>query len=125
MTDTEDRRITDLKFRTIERRQDKTDEVLESIAESIKTLARVEVQHAETRESLLRAFKAIEDNRKDYEDSCDLVDKRVKEIELQMPILKMTSRWIIGGTLAIVTAAFSTLGMIAYAMFEVLPRFVK
>lgn len=100
----------------------KLETAIETIAESLQTLTRLEIHHSETRESLERAFKAIEENRKAYELSCDKVDQRLRGVELQMPILKMTSRWIIGGTISIVSGVFATFGLILYALLPVISK---
>lgn len=90
-------------------RLDRLERANESIAESLKALVRLEQHHTDTRDGLSRAWKQIETNREridEVEDQIpDKLDDRLHAIEQEMPALKMTSRWVIGGTLAIVAAA--------------------
>lgn len=103
----------------LEYRLNRVEEAVSSIAESLKTLTRLEEHHKETREAINRAFEEIRTNRRDYEDSCDRVEGRLRAVELQLPILRMTSRWVIGGTLAVVSAVFATCGSILWMFFRV------
>jgi len=95
----------------------KLENAMESIATSLKTLTELEVHHAETREALERAFKGIGENRTLILASCEKMEIRVRAIENQMPILKLTSKWIISGALAVIGAAISSIGLLAWAIF--------
>jgi hypothetical protein len=64
---------------------------VKGIDQSLATLARLEERHAETRDGLGRAFKAIEK-----------VDGRVKSIEVEIPTLKLTRGWVITFTVGCV-----------------------
>src|SRR3990172_3023584 len=103
-------------------RVSKLEAAMSTIAESLQSLVRLEAHHSETRQALDRAFEAIKENRKDYEASCDRVDTRLRGVELQMPILKMTSRWIIGGTICIVSGVFATFGVVLWALLPVIAK---
>lgn len=56
---------------------------IKSIADSLRTLAALEAHHAETRDGLGRAFTAIDDH-----------EKRLRAIEQNLPVLKLTSGWV-------------------------------
>lgn len=62
---------------------------VKSIAESLRTLALLEMHHVETRDGLHRAFTEIEK-----------IERRIRDIEINMPTLKLTSGWVIAGLLA-------------------------
>ena len=114
--------IIEYRVRSLESSVSKIEMSVASIDRSLQELAKLEANHAETCDSLERAFSSIERNRADYEASCEKVDDRIRVIELQMPILKMTSRWIIGGTIGIVSGSFATFGMVVYALLPILAK---
>jgi len=58
-------------------------QAIRSIADSLEKLTALEVRHAETRSGLERAFSSIGDH-----------EKRMRKMEENMPILKMTSGWV-------------------------------
>jgi hypothetical protein len=64
---------------------------LTGIRETLQTLAMLEVRHTETRESMARMRSVVED-----------VERRTSAIEHGLPVLHLTSRWVIGGVIAIV-----------------------
>ena len=66
------------------------EKTMASISESLKQLAALEQKHAETRESISRAFNEIAEH-----------NVRIREVELALPTIKMTSKWVIAGVLAI------------------------
>lgn len=61
-------------------------EAIKMIAESLRTLASLEAHHAETRSGLERAFSRIED-----------IDEKLGVIAVDLPVLKLTSGWIMRG----------------------------
>ena len=82
---------------------------VKSIAESLTTLARLEVKHEETREALGRAFAEIERNRAAQEAVNKDIELRSRAIEAEMPTMKMTRGWMI-------TGATSALGILCVAI---------
>jgi hypothetical protein len=64
---------------------------LTGIRETLQTLAMLEVRHTETRESMSRMRSVVED-----------VERRTSAIEKGLPVLNLTSRWVIGGVIAVV-----------------------
>lgn len=83
-------------------------DAMKSIDESLQTLTKLEIHHGETRDALQRAFKSIEDNRKDCETKHEKSDARLRNIEEQMPTLKLSRDWmlkIVTGIVAIVGIA--------------------
>src|SRR3990167_2545577 len=116
-----------IKHKEIERRVDTLEQAVNEIKEAVKTiaenstvLARLEAHHEETRESLKRAFESIATNRKDYEVRGEKVDSRLRVVEMQMPILKLTSRWIIGVVVTVIGGVFTTAGVIAWALLPLI-----
>lgn len=81
---------------------------IDSMNRLLIELGKLEVEHRATRESLGRAFQAVDK----MQDRHELLDKRVQEIEKALPGLKETRVWIIGavvGCVALVLIALSTL----------------
>ena len=64
---------------------------VKSIDNSLQTLARLEVHHAETRETLSRAFREVEDQ-----------ERRLRALESEGPVAKLVIRWVIGAVIGIV-----------------------
>lgn len=89
----------------------------ESIARSLESLVRLEQHHADTRDGLARAWTAIETDRKRMdaiEDSIpEKLEERLYQIELAMPGLKETSRWVKTGVIATVAAAAALVWSVA------------
>lgn len=100
----------------MEYRLSKLEEAVSSIAKSLHVLTELGVHYKETQAAIDRAFLEIRQNRLDYEKSCNTVDSRLRVVELQLPILTMTSRWVVGGTIAIVSAVFIACGAIIWAL---------
>jgi len=113
--------VLDNRVSNLEKGFDKMSTAVESIAESLTTLARLEAHHEETRGAVTRSFKAIEKCEKKIE---DLEESRVKKadcskchadqkelekaqdtkiaaIEVEMPTLKLVRRWVIAGVMGI------------------------
>lgn len=95
-------------------------DAVNTIAKNSDIITRLETHHEETRDALTRAFKDIETNRTDYEKSCKEVDERLRPIEMQMPLLKLTSRWIIGGVVTVVGGVFATAGIVIWALLPLI-----
>lgn len=71
---------------------------VKSIDASLQSLARLEARHAETRDALERAFDGIKELKdvdiKDHE-------TRLREIEENMPTVKLVRNWVITGVLGV------------------------
>jgi len=63
---------------------------LVGIKDSLATLATLQAHHAETRDALARAFRAIAD-----------LDTRVDIVEKALPILNLTSGWVRTGVVCL------------------------
>ena len=88
-------------------RQERT---TERIADAVERLVILETQHAETRESINRAFQAIKavDERLSAANDCAAeVEKRVIEVEKRMPTLN----YIATGVGLVVLGALSAIGV--------------
>ena len=68
------------------------EDTLAAIGDSIRQLTALEQKHLETRQALERAF-----------DSIGKVDDRVRDIELELPTLKLIRGWVIGGVISVVS----------------------
>jgi len=85
-------RLTTLEVKTGSIHQDMSEvkETLKEIAKSLNTLAVLEVKHANTAESLQRAFSEI-----------GKVQKRCEEMEKKLPNLILASGWVFKAILGI------------------------
>lgn len=115
-------RMLEFRVNNLEMAVNEIKEAVKIIAENSSIVAKLEAHHEETRDALKRAFETISVNRDDYEKSCEKVDERLRSVELQMPILKMTSRWIIAGVICVVSAAFSTLAVALWALLSIVAK---
>jgi len=79
------------------------EKTLEAIRDNLTQLAQLEQKHVETREALARAFKQI-----------DMHDNRIRNIEGEMPTLKLTRGWIISGVVALV----AMMGLALFKLFS-------
>lgn len=107
--------VIDIRVRNLERSVGKIEQAMESIDESLKTLARLEVHHAETRDGLTRAFEEMKTIKTEQSTVNKDVEERMREIEGQMPTLKLIRNWVIGGVgalLALVCLALTSLVLI-------------
>lgn len=77
------------------------EDTLASIGESIRQLTILERNHAETRQSLERAFASIE--------KCQ---NRIRDLEIEMPTMKLVRTWVIGG----IIGCASLLGMTLFKL---------
>jgi len=64
---------------------------MERVADQMGVLVSLQQQYIETREAIARAFKAQEDH-----------ERRIREMENEMPTLRMTSRWVIAGVIGMI-----------------------
>ena len=82
----------------------KIEEAVRTISEAMVALVRLDQKHIETSDALHRAFEEIE-----------AVSTRVTAVELALPVLKLTSRWV-------VTAATAVVGLVAVAVVALVLR---
>ena len=75
-------KLTQFRLETIET-------TLSKISDNLSTLTRLEEKHGETRIALERAFASI-----------SKTDERVRNIETEMPTLKLVRKWVIGGVVS-------------------------
>ena len=73
-------------------------DAISGIERSLEALVRLEERHAETRESLMRAFTL-----------CERLESRMMQVELQMPALNETRAWVVRAILGTVTIVGSAL----------------
>ncbi len=113
--------VLDNRVTNLERGFDRVSAAVESIAESLTTLTRLEAHHEETRAGVTRAFHAIEKCESKIDlleetrvkkadcDQChialrsvaDKQDVRIVNIETEMPTLKLARGWVIAGVVGI------------------------
>lgn len=81
-----------------EHRLSSVEKAVESIAHAVQEIAnnttqivRLEMQHAETRAGLERAFEEIAKSRT----ACEKCDERLRTVELDMPGLRETRSWVL------------------------------
>ena len=87
---------TSFRLSAVERQLENQTEALNKIGEAINRFSLLEERHLETRGALERAFSSIAKT----DHSVDQIDLRVNAIELAMPQLKETRRWVVTGILA-------------------------
>lgn len=66
-------------------------DAVKSIDKSLQTFASIGTQSNETRAAVKRAFEAIES-----------LERRVQEVEIELPALKLVRNWVIGGVVSVV-----------------------
>lgn len=69
------------------------EKTLEAVSMNLKQLTELEIKHIETREALGRAFDELANQ-----------GKRITDVELEMPTMRLTRGWIIAGVIGIVAA---------------------
>jgi hypothetical protein len=79
---------------------------LETVSDNLKQLTQLEIRHSETREALARAFDELASQ-----------GKRIKDVELEMPTLRLTRGWIIAGVIGIV----ALVGLAAVRLILIVP----
>lgn len=77
---------------------------LKTVSENLVTLAQLEQKHLETKESLARAFNSMSD-----------LNHRMREVESEMPTLKLIRGWVIAGVVGIL----SLLGITVFKLFSI------
>jgi hypothetical protein len=101
MSDVETQRngqsLTDYRISMIE-------DTLQVMSDNLQRLTALEQRHFDTRNSLDRAFETIEK-----------VDVRLKDVELEMPVLRIVKNWVIAAVIGIV-------GLVGIALFTLLTK---
>lgn len=82
--------VTPGEERLINYRLQVIENAIKTMADGINKLASLELRHAETRESLERAFQMLKKQ-----------DTRIRAVENEMPTMKMTRGWIISGVVGV------------------------
>jgi hypothetical protein len=83
--------VLDYRVNLVEQAVKDISTALGGIRETLQTLAMLEVRHTETRESMGRMYASMEE-----------LEKRTASIEHAMPLFHLTSKWVIGGVIAVV-----------------------
>lgn len=89
----------------VESALEKVADAIQEIAASTRLIAHLELKHAETRDSLERAFGEI----KDLQGVDVMLDTRMRVVELDMPALNATRR-------TVDNAIFSVVGLVGLAV---------
>lgn len=89
---------TNERLAVLEHDSKKKDQILGSISESLERLVKLEERHAETRDSLSRAFNRI-----------DGLEERLEVIEKALPPLIEMRAWFLGGIGLIVSGVLTAL----------------
>lgn len=77
------------------------EKAVERIADSIGQVVRLEDKHAETRDAVGRAFKAIEKAEEAHDKFATEVRSRLGKAEAAIEPLKETRSWIVGGVIGV------------------------
>lgn len=77
------------------------EKTLKAISDNLTKLAALEQKHIETREAVGRAFDALEEH-----------DTRIRAVEIEMPTLKLSRKWVFAGVLGII-------GLLGVTLFKV------
>lgn len=79
-------------------RLERIEHSVRTLAENMNKLVLLEERHQEIRAGMERAFNEIKDH-----------NSRLTKLELEMPVLRLTRNWIIGGMAAIAMMVFVAL----------------
>lgn len=93
-----DHHIIEQRVATLEGAVSKIERAVSSIAESMQALVRLEERHTQTQAGLGRCFKEVEDH-----------ENRLRELEKSEPLQRLTTKWVIGGVVTIITLIITAL----------------
>lgn len=82
------------------------EKTLASMSDSVRQLVSLEQKHIETRQAIERAFSELKEH-----------DLRIRDVEQEMPTLKLTRGWIVAGVLGV----FGVLGVQLFKMMFTIP----
>lgn len=88
----EQQQVLEFRVATLEGAVMEIKTAVRSIDTSLQTLARLEAHHSETRDALSRAFADIGDH-----------ENRLRDIEAEMPTMRMIRNWVVAGVLGVVS----------------------
>lgn len=71
---------------------------VKSIDNSLQSLTRIEMLHTETRDEIARMATEM-----------DQIQSRLRDVELDLPTLRMVRHWVIAAVLGVISMAFVTL----------------
>lgn len=102
MSEQQGNAVLDARVTNVERAVERVTAAVESIDESLKVLTRLDVKHEETNKGLGRAFEALEKH-----------DGRIRDIETEMPTMKLIRGWVIAGTIMLAsTVALAVMNLV-------------
>ncbi len=101
--------VLEHRLNSVERAVEKIADAVQEIASNTTQIAKLEVRHAETRDSLERAFDEIGR----LQGECAKFDDRLKVIEVEMPGLKETRALVMKGILVVLgVVALAVIGLV-------------
>lgn len=86
----------------VERAVERVSRAVESIDQSLKVLARLEVRHEETRDGLQRCFAEMEKHEALCTAALAKAGERIGLVEVEMPTLKLARYWVIAGVTGVI-----------------------
>lgn len=98
----EHRSVIELRITNLEGAVGEIKQAVKSIDSSLQTLARLEVLHSETRDSVSRAFAGHKDH-----------EVRLRSLESEAPTMRMIRGWVVAGVVG-------TAGLVGVGLFKVL-----
>lgn len=116
---------TSADMETVRHRLATLEATLQSVAASLSALVRLEQHHADTREALDRAFKAIarQGERQDAQHAAlgqritevdeqvpDRLAERLEKLEHRVPLWNLTTGWVLAFTLGAACLVFAAVG---------------
>jgi len=88
----------------LEKAFEQTNAALKGIDESLRTLAALEAHHAQTKNDVARTFDALRDQ-----------ENRLRALEKDMPNIRLVTKHIIAGVIAIVGAVAIAAGKVIFS----------
>lgn len=106
------------RLQAVERRQEQADQWIRQVTESFQLLGRLEAHHAETRSALVSGTQRM-----------DGQEARLRAVESALPLMRLTSRWVMAGVAGIVALVLMAVGQLVVSrpsgqVVEVMPSHV-